>query len=131
VKEDIVMLHKIVLPAAAAALAALLTPSPAGAYGAAHVGSTYIGSNGAYHTGTTAVSRPSWAYGGTVYNPSTRTRVYGDYDYHPNVYSDYDRYGGYGGYGWRYRYSPRYYGRYYGGYDYRNVYGWHRYGYFR
>ena len=47
------MLNKIIATAATAALAALLTPSQAGAYGAAHVGYTHVGPNGVYHEGAT------------------------------------------------------------------------------
>ena len=56
------MLRKILLSAVAAALAALLTPSEAGAYGAAHVGYTHVGPNGVYHAGATAAG----GYGGAA-----------------------------------------------------------------
>jgi hypothetical protein len=52
------MPSKCILLAAAAAFAAVLTPSDVGAYGAAHVGYTHVGPNGAYHVGETAVARP-------------------------------------------------------------------------
>lgn len=52
------MLHKLILPAAAAALFVLALPSQAGAYGAAHVGYTHVGPAGVYHTGETAVAGP-------------------------------------------------------------------------
>src|SRR5260370_23519181 len=58
------MLKKIFLAAVAAALVALLTPSEAGAYGAAHVGYTHVGPNGAYHTGRTVASGPGGTYAG-------------------------------------------------------------------
>lgn len=46
------------------ALTAMLTPTEAGAYGAAHVGYTHVGPNGVYHTGATAVSGPGGVYAG-------------------------------------------------------------------
>jgi hypothetical protein len=58
------MLNKIILSAVVAALAALLTPSQAGAYGAAHVGYTHVGPNGVYHAGATEVRG---GYGGAAY----------------------------------------------------------------
>ena len=42
-----------------AALAALLMPSRAAAWGAAHVGYTHVGPNGVYHTGRTVAAGPS------------------------------------------------------------------------
>jgi hypothetical protein len=61
--EETDMLKKIILVAFVAALAALLTPADAGAYGAAHVGYTHVGPNGAYHVGGTEV-RGGGGYGG-------------------------------------------------------------------
>jgi hypothetical protein len=58
------MLHKIVLPALVACLAALLIPGSVDAYGAAHVGYTHVGPNGVYHTGATAAAGPNGAYAG-------------------------------------------------------------------
>ena len=58
------MLKKTILLAAVAALAALLTPSEAGAYGAAHVGYTHVGPNGVQHYGATAARGPGGTYGG-------------------------------------------------------------------
>jgi len=56
------MLNKIILPAVAVALSALLTPSEVGAYGAAHVGYTHVGPNGVQHYGATAVATPHGDY---------------------------------------------------------------------
>ena len=47
-----------ILPAVAAALVVLSSPSPGGAYGARHVGYTHVGPGGVYHTGRTAVAGP-------------------------------------------------------------------------
>jgi hypothetical protein len=58
------MLNKIVTLAAVAALAALLMPSRAEAYGAAHVGYTHVGPNGVYHTGHTVAAGPGGVYAG-------------------------------------------------------------------
>ena len=52
---------KIILPAAVAVLAALLTPSKVDAWGAAHVGYTHVGPRGVSHTGRTAVAGPRGA----------------------------------------------------------------------
>ena len=104
------MLNKVIVSAAVAALAALLTPAEVGAYGGAHAGATSVGTGGAAQTGgtsqggATAVSVSGGVSGGSVYNPSTQTRVYGGYDYHPNVYP-----GGTQG-SQNYQYDPRYYG---------------------
>jgi hypothetical protein len=68
------MLNKIILPAVVAALAALLTPSVAGAYGAAHVGYTHVGPNGVYHAGATEVRG---GYGGAAYGGYHYTTGYG------------------------------------------------------
>jgi hypothetical protein len=65
------MLKKILTLAGLAALAALLMPSTAEAYGAAHVGYTHVGPNGVYHTGETAVSGPGGTY------EAGRTAAYG------------------------------------------------------
>ena len=94
------MLNKIILPAVVAALAALLTPSQAGAYGAAHVGYTHVGPNGVYHTGATAASGP----GGTYAGGHTSAYGYGGGSYHA----------GYGGAA----YGGAYGGAAYGGYHY-------------
>src|SRR5207302_4371707 len=58
------MLNKIILSVVVAAVAGLLTPSEAGAYGAAHVGYTHVGPNGVYHTGKTAAAGPGGVYAG-------------------------------------------------------------------
>jgi hypothetical protein len=52
---------KIILPAAVAVLAALLTPSKVDAWGAAHVGYTHVGPRGVSHAGRTAVAGPRGA----------------------------------------------------------------------
>jgi hypothetical protein len=65
------MLNKIMLLMAAGALMALLTPSEAGAYGAAHVGYTHVGPSGVYHKGATATSGPGGA------SASSHTSAYG------------------------------------------------------
>ena len=56
---------------AAAALATLLAPARAGAYGAAHVGYTHVGPNGVYHKGTTVAAGPNGAAA------TTHTSAYG------------------------------------------------------
>lgn len=58
------MLNKMILFAAAVVMSAVLAPSEAKAYGAAHVGYTHVGPNGVQHYGATAVSRPGGTYGG-------------------------------------------------------------------
>jgi hypothetical protein len=60
------MLNKITMLVAAGALLALLTPSQAQAYGAAHVGYTHVGPNGVYHEGAT-VAGGGGAYGGAYH----------------------------------------------------------------
>src|SRR4029077_17718116 len=102
------MLTKIILAGGMACLAALLTPSEAGAYGAAHVGYTHVGPNGVYHTGRTAVSTP---YGARSYG-HTNAYGYGGGAYH----AGYSRGYGYGGGGYHYHYG---YGG--GGYHYGYV----------
>jgi hypothetical protein len=57
------MIRTILVPAALAALLALLTSSHAHAYGACHTGYTACGSNGAVHYGSTSAYG---AYGGSV-----------------------------------------------------------------
>src|SRR6516162_1831405 len=95
------MLKKIILSAVVAAVATLLTPSLAHAYGAAHVGYTHVGPNGVYHTGETAVRGPE---GNTYDRGGTTGAGYGGYHYNAG-YSGAGgvRYGGtttYGGYGY-------------------------------
>lgn len=93
------MLNKIILPAIAVALAALLTPSEVDAYGAAHVGYTHVGPNGVYHTGETAAAGPRGVYaggrteaygaGGAAYRggyEAGRGGAYGDYRYTPSYH---------------------------------------------
>src|SRR5262249_44520785 len=70
-REDQAMLHKITLLALTAGLVALLAPSRAGAYGAAHVGYTHVGPNGVYHTGETVARGPGGTY------EAGRTSAYG------------------------------------------------------
>jgi hypothetical protein len=100
------MLNRIVMLLAAGALVALLTPSEAGAYGAAHVGYTHVGPNGVYHTGETAVSGPRGVYEGG------RTTAVGAEGgaYHAGYGAADTRYGGAAYGGAAYRYSPTYYG---------------------
>jgi len=88
VNEETEMLRKIILSVIGTALGALLTPSEAGAYGAAHVGYTHVGPGGVYHTGRTVAAGP-----GGVYAGGHTTAV-----------------GGYGAASGGYRYSPSYYG---------------------
>jgi hypothetical protein len=122
VKEETAMLNKILAPAVAAALLALLTPSEIDAYGAAHVGYTHVGPAGAYHTGRTVAAGPGGVYaggrtaavgayggvyrGGYGYGYGARYGgVYGGYRYNPGYYGYGGAYGGaYGGY-----YAPSYY----------------------
>ena len=102
------MLNKILAPAVAAALLALLTPSELDAYGAAHVGYTHVGPAGVYHTGRTVAAGPGGVYAGG------RTTAAGAYG---GVYRGGYGYGaGYGGAYGGYRYTPSYYGGYSGGY---------------
>jgi hypothetical protein len=120
VNEETAMLNKIVTLAAVAALAALLTPSQVGAWGAAHVGYTHVGPGGVYHTGRTVAAGPGGVYAGG------RTGAVGAYGgaYHAG-------YAGGVGYGGAYRggyvggvgYGG--YGGYYGG-AYRAGYGYIR-----
>ena len=58
------MLKKIITLATVAALAALLMPSEVGAWGAAHVGYTHVGTGGVYHTGRTVAAGPGGVYAG-------------------------------------------------------------------
>jgi hypothetical protein len=98
VKEETAMLNRIILPAAVAALAALLMPSQVGAYGAAHVGYTHVGPTGVYHAGATEVRGPGGAYGevnregygGAAYGGAYRAgyggAAYGGYHYDTRYY---------------------------------------------
>jgi hypothetical protein len=111
------MLNKIVMLLAAGALVALLTPSEAGAYGAAHVGYTHVGPNGVYHTGSTEVSGPR----GTYETGHTSAAGYGGGSYHSEYGAGRTEYGGAAYGGASYHYSPSYYGGASGGavhYDY-------------
>ena len=58
------MLNKIITLAMVAALAALLTPSRVGAWGAAHAGYTHVGPGGVYHAGRTVAAGPGGVYAG-------------------------------------------------------------------
>ncbi len=58
------MLRKSFAVAVVAALAALLTPTDAHAWGAAHIGYTHVGPSGVYHYGRTAAVGPYGAYSG-------------------------------------------------------------------
>jgi hypothetical protein len=78
ISKEIAMLNKILLLLLVTALAALLLPTPADAYGAAHVGSTAVGPNGAYHTGATAASGPN----GAAYHSGTTATSAGGGAYH-------------------------------------------------
>jgi hypothetical protein len=88
------MLRKILFPALAATLLALLVSSQAQAWGGFHVGYTHVGYGGVYHFGRTGF------YGGY----GNRFGAYGGYRYGYR-YGYGDRYGGYYGY----HYSPSYY----------------------
>ena len=71
------MLNKIITLATVVALATLLMPSRANAYGAAHVGYTHVGPNGAYHVGGTEVNRGGeggYRYGGAEYRGGYESR---------------------------------------------------------
>lgn len=108
------MLNKIILSAVVAALAALLAPSEAHAYGAAHVGYTHVGPSGVYHTGATAAYGPRGAYAGG----HTSAYGYGGGAYHSGGGAYDARYGGGGGYHYSAGYAG---GAAYGGYRYGYV----------
>jgi hypothetical protein len=92
------MFNKVILPAVAVALAALLTPTQVDAYGAAHVGYTHVGPNGVQHYGATAVATPHGDYstahtsaygaGGGVYHAGygAATTTTGGYHYDTRYY---------------------------------------------
>ena len=104
------MLKKILTLAAVAALAALLTPSRVGAWGAAHVGYTHVGPGGVYHAGRTVAAGPGGVYAGGRAGGVGYGGAYGA------------RYGGAVGYGGGYRYGAvggvGYGGAYRAGYGY-------------
>jgi hypothetical protein len=108
------MLKKSVPLVVAVALAALLTPSQAGAYGAAHVGYTHVGPNGVYHAGATEVHAGYGGASGGAYHAGS-SGAYGG-AYHAG-------YGGaYGGAAGGYHYTAGYSGgAAYGGYHYGYV----------
>ena len=60
------MLRHSMFVAVAAAAAALLSPTKADAWGAAHVGYTHVGPSGAYHYGRTAAVGPYGSYRGAM-----------------------------------------------------------------
>jgi hypothetical protein len=109
------MLSKIITLAAVAALAILLMPSRADAWGAAHVGYTHVGPGGVYHTGRTVAAGPRGVYAGG------RTGAYGAYGggYRAG-------YRGAVGYGGGYYGGAAYGGGYYGGGAYGARYGYIR-----
>jgi hypothetical protein len=88
------MLNKVILLATVTALAALLTPSGVGAWGAARVGYTHVGPGGAYHGSRTVAAGPG---GVAVRGRSTAVGAGG------GVYRA--GYGGAAGYGGGYRYG--------------------------
>ena len=100
------MLNKIVLLVAAGAVAVLLAPSQARAYGAAHVGYTHVGPNGVYHTGETAVAGPR----GAAVGGQTTAVGAGGSAYHSEYGAGRTEYGGAAAGGASYHYSPSYYG---------------------
>src|SRR5262245_15505763 len=102
------MLPRSSLIAAAVTLAALLTPSGAGAWGARHVGYTHVGPNGVYHYGANAAVGPYGAYGGA----HSGFYGYGGASYHTG-------YGVGAGYGGAYHYNTGY--GYGGAYHYGTV----------
>src|SRR5262245_54693195 len=98
------MLRKSLLIAIIAALAALLTPSEAHAWGARHVGYTHVGPNGVYPYGANAAVGPYGAYGGA----HSGFYGYGGASYHAG-------YGAGVGYGGAYHYNTGYGGAYHYG----------------
>jgi hypothetical protein len=108
--EETVMPNKIIPVVVVAALAVLLAPSEARAYGAAHVGYTHVGPNGVYHTGETAVAGP----GGVAATGRTTAAGYGGTEYRSGAAYGVDRGGAYGAAG-DYRYAPSYGGTAVGG----------------
>jgi hypothetical protein len=110
------MLNEITTLAAVAALTALLVPSGAEAWGAAHVGYTHVSPGGVYHAGRTVAAGPGGVYAGG----RAGAYGYGGGAYHAG-------YGGAVGYG-----GAAYRGYYGGGYGYGGYgYGAARYGYIR
>lgn len=77
---------RTLIPVVAAALAALLTPGEARAWGAMHVGYTHVGPYGAYHYGGTAVGGYGYRYGGYGYGYRPYVAPYAPYaaSYNPN-----------------------------------------------
>src|SRR5262249_29170638 len=111
--EETIMRRKFLWLTLAALLAALLSTSPAQAWGGFHAGFTPFGPGGFYHVGRTAGYGP---YGGFS---TAHVGGYGAYGGYHAGYGYGERYGGvsYGGY---HTYSP--YGGYaYGGYHYGDV----------
>ena len=82
------MIKRMVLTTIAAAFAAVLTPSVADAYGAAHASYTHVGPNGVYHASDTVARGPEgnvYAGGRTdaVRTGDDRAAYNGDYRYSP------------------------------------------------
>jgi len=103
------MLRNSTIVAIVAGIAALLTPAPAQAWGAAHVGYTHVGPSGVYHYGRTAAVGPYGAYSGA----HVGGYGYGGTAYHAGAY-------GYGGaYGGAYHYNTGY--GYGGAYNYGTI----------
>ena len=101
------MTKTILLPAIAAALAALLMPTPADAYGAAHVGYTHVGPNGVYHASDTVARGPE----GNTYAAGHTTAVgAGGSAYHSSYGAASTSSGYHAGYAGEYHYSPTYSG---------------------
>lgn len=85
------MLRKSLFVAIAAALAAVLSPAEARAWGAAHVGYTHVGPYGVQHYGRTVAAGPNGAYAGG----HTSAYGYGGASYHAGGAAGYHY--GYGG----------------------------------
>src|SRR5262249_12798046 len=96
------MLNKIITLGAVAVLAALLMPSKADAWGAAHVGYPHVGPGGVYHAGRTVAAGPGGVYaggraGGVGYGGGAYRAGYGGAVGYGGGYGGVYR-GGYGGY---------------------------------
>lgn len=111
------MLRKSLFIAITAALAALLTPTDAHAWGAAHVGYTHVGPSGVQHYGASAARGPYGSYSGA----HAGAYGYGGSSYHAG-YGSAEHYGG--AYGGAYHYNTGSSGAYHygavqtGGYGY-------------
>jgi hypothetical protein len=111
------MLRKALIVTIVVGLMALLTPTNAQAWGAAHFGYTHVGPGGVYHYGRTAAVGPYGAYSGAhvggygyggAYHTAAAVGVNSAVGYHYSAASGYGGYGygtvPYGGYG--YGYAP-------------------------